>query len=191
MKKMFAAFCISLLVCLNAIAEERVPKSDFSFEHCGPYALNAMRSAMEDVNGILNRFVPQGNQLRNISVTKNILSFRFVKNFAISATVKGAAILERSNASCSRSSEAAFRLYFDLKDSDQVVVDQLSAFIINICVDESGLDHLKVSGHTSVVKADSYVRIIGAPMIEGLAEQMPGIVRAIQEQLISVSHAVN
>lgn len=180
-KQLFALAC--LLASALSFAATTVSIGDNHFELKRPHAINAVETAVDDMPGFLKNYKPRGAQVSGLSIQGDVLEFTVTKTILFitrSARVNARVDVDKSNTACPADTSAGFLVRFDLRDSEEVVVQNVDSIRMDFCVSEPSPDSIKVATKGFLVQGPQYDSLIGGMIVNEISNQIPALVDAFK-----------
>lgn len=183
MKKLISVLLFVLLSTM-VCAADNVKIGDANFIIQKTQAVNAVYSAIDDMEGFLENFKPVGAQISKPRIIGNNLEFVVKKTvMMITKTARlnaDVSVIKKVNF-CAQTSTTGFEIYFDLAKSDALVSNNIDAIIMDFCITEKGPNQIQVSARGFVTKAPTFDGLlIGPMMIKEIGNQIPALVQALK-----------
>lgn len=179
---------VLLFVSVHSYSAQTVKLNDSFFEVKRPHALNALDSAVDDMPGFLKNFKPKGAQVSNLRITDETLEFTITKTILFitrSARVNAKVGIAKQNKLCPSGSSAGFIVDFDLRDSEEVVIENVDTIRMEFCASEPILDTLKIITKGYLIQGPNYDSLIGGMITAEIGAQIPALIQAFKTHILN------
>lgn len=179
---------IGLLISLNLFAADgafEVPK--FNVEIKAPNVMDKMQAAINNPEGVLNRYTPVGGTIKNKVVHNNEVSFVMTKKvLIITKTFKVHFTVDmHEEINICPANQLGYKYKVELDGSDDLVTDNVDRLEFNICITKKDENSAIATVGGYIYKGSNYSEPVGSIAKNTIQDQVDPFVKAIKDEVIN------
>lgn len=176
---------LSLFVSFNVLAADYFDVPAFNVEIKAKDVKNKIQDAINNPEGVLNRYSPVGGTYKNKVVEKNEVSFVMTKKVLMfSKTFKVHFLVDiHPTSGVCKGNDEGYKYTVDLNGSDSLVIDNIDRLEFDICIKENSTESVTAQISGKIYKGNGYSEPIGSIAKGTIQDQVDPFVKAIREEV--------
>jgi len=175
------------LISFNLFAADVFVVAPFKVESKAANVSDKIKSAINNPEGVLNRYTPIGGAVKNKKVQRNEVTFTMTKKvLIISKTFNVKFIVDiHPVANICPGDEVGYKYLVDLNQSDDLVSDNISQLDFDICLKENSETSVTATVKGKLYKGAGYAEPIGSIARSTIEDQVVPFVDAIKAEVVN------
>lgn len=175
------------LISFNLFAADVFVVAPFKVEIKATNVSDKIKTAINNPEGVLNRYTPIGGAVKNKKVQKNEVTFTMTKKVLIISktfNVKFIVDIHPATNICP-GSEEGYKYQVDLNQSDDLVSDNINQLEFDICLKEMSDTNVIATVKGKLYKGAGYSEPVGSIAKSTIEDQVVPFVDAIKAEVIN------